>query len=237
MQSDRGSALLIALMSTALLTGLGLALVLTTSTETMISANYRSAQEALYGADAALERSIDDLITNSAWTPLLASGTKSSLTDSSSERRLPAGNTIDLAGMTTSLQSSSDAIYGTDPNRPVWRLYSHAPLASLLPGVTTNGYALVWVGDDLAETDGAPLADSNGILMLHAEAYGEGGSQKAIEATVMRTSTSVNGDNGYTGQRGQDEQNQRFRRNSVQTPGKALTEMQMNLSTGGMVVQ
>jgi len=40
-KDERGIALLIALMSTLLLTALGLALVMTTMTETMITANYR----------------------------------------------------------------------------------------------------------------------------------------------------------------------------------------------------
>jgi len=37
---------------------------------------------------------------------------------------------------------------------------------------------------------------------------------------------------GYTGQRGQDEQNRRARKAAVQTPGKALTQSTMSLTTG-----
>ena len=51
--------------------------------------------------------------------------------------------------------------------------------------------------------------------------------------TVARTDTT-NLERGYTGQRGQDEQNRRARKAAVQTPGKALTQQEMGLSTGGI---
>ena len=44
---------------------------------------------------------------------------------------------------------------------------------------------------------------------------------------------------GYTGQRGQDEQNRRARKAAVQTPGKALgrAELTIGSNTGGFVSQ
>jgi hypothetical protein len=54
-----------------------------------------------------------------------------------------------------------------------------------------------------------------------------------IEMTVARTDTTEL-ERGYTGQRGQDEQNRRARRAPVQTPGKALTMQTLNVSTGGV---
>ena len=54
------------------------------------------------------------------------------------------------------------------------------------------------------------------------EAYGPGGVRRVIEATLARTDTTEL-ERGYTGQRGQDEQNRRARKAAVQTPGKSLT--------------
>ena len=54
-----------------------------------------------------------------------------------------------------------------------------------------------------------------------------------IEMTVAKTDTT-NLERGYTGQRGQDEQNRRARKAAVQTPGKALTQQEMGLATGGI---
>ena len=51
---EEGIALIIALMAVLLLSALGFALVMTTSTETMIATNYRNGNEGLYAADDAL---------------------------------------------------------------------------------------------------------------------------------------------------------------------------------------
>ena len=54
---------------------------------------------------------------------------------------------------------------------------------------------------------------------------------QVIEVTVSRTDTTEI-ERGYTGQRGQDEQNRRARKAAVQTPGKALTCGGVSISTG-----
>ena len=54
-----------------------------------------------------------------------------------------------------------------------------------------------------------------------------------IEITIARTDTTEL-ERGYTGQRGQDEQNRRARKAAVQTPGKALTMQTMTLTAGGI---
>ena len=67
----RGIALIVALMSMLLLTALGLGLVMTTMTETMITANYRDSGEAMYAADAGVERVMQDLLTVPDWNRIL----------------------------------------------------------------------------------------------------------------------------------------------------------------------
>ena len=77
---------------------------------------------------------------------------------------LPDGTSADLTAMTNNLQDDSDLLYGvTTPNRPVWQLYAHGPLASLLPAsmVGANAWVAVWVGDDPGETDNDPSLDGN----------------------------------------------------------------------------
>ena len=69
---ERGAALIIALMSMMLLTALAAAVVMVTNTETMISANHRNSQEALYAADAAVERIVQDLLMTPRWNDVLA---------------------------------------------------------------------------------------------------------------------------------------------------------------------
>lgn len=94
-------------------------------------------------------------------------------------------------------------------------------------------YAVIWTGDDPSETDGNPQADANGVLTLHAEAYGAGGTRKVIEVTVARTNTTEI-ERGQIAQRGQEELNQRARKAAVQTPGRSLSRMNMQVAEGAM---
>lgn len=243
---EDGVALIVALMATMLLTALGMSLVLMSNTETMISANYRNSQEALYAADAAVERVVQDLLLIPRWNDILAAdasyselaGTRSAFIDTNNSftRPLPASTqTLNLLQATDTLQSGTDNLNLWGANNPSWRLFAHAPLSNVLPNtaIDTNMYVAVWVADDPAETDGDPSSDSNGTLTLHAEAYGPMGTHKVIEVTVARTdSTEI--ERGQIAQRGQDELNQRARKAAVQTPGKSLTNMSMDVTSGGL---
>jgi hypothetical protein len=53
--------------------------------------------------------------------------------------------------------------------------------------------------------------------------------KKVIEVTLARTDTTEI-ERGYTGQRGQDEQNRRARKAAVQTPGKTLTRQEISIN-------
>jgi Tfp pilus assembly protein PilX len=258
-RSERGAALLVALMSMLLLTALGLALVLTTSTETMIAGNFRDSQEALYSADAVIERAMQDLLTVPDWNTVLSGATTSAFIDGapSGARQLANGASLDLSqvvnmancgkvescSVTEMNTSTRERPWGV--NNPRYQLYAYGPINDLLPTGTINSpfYVVLMVADDAAETDGDPVHDGStldnpgtGVLTLRAEAFGPGGAHKVIETTVARTD-STELERGYTGQRGQDEQNRRARKSAVQTPGKALTRSEMSLTAGGMAVQ
>ena len=248
LRNEKGTALIIALMSMMLLTALGAAVVMVTRTETMIASNYSSAQEALYAADAAVERVVQDLLMVPRWNDVLSGTSRSAFVDGApnATKTLPGGGTLVLCGdadcaattATGQLQLVTDTANMWGPNNPEWRLFAWSPIRDLLPGgqIDSAMYVAVWVADDPAEDDGDPLADTNGTLTLHAEAHGPGGTRKVIEVTVARTSgTEI--ERGQIAQRGQEELNQRSRKAAVQTPGKGLTNSRMNSSTGGLTVQ
>ena len=71
LRDEQGVALVIALMTSTLLTALGVALIIVTNTETQITANFRNSQEALYAADAGVERVVQDLIMAPRWDDIL----------------------------------------------------------------------------------------------------------------------------------------------------------------------
>ena len=246
--------MLVVLMATLLMTALGLGLVLSTTTETMISSNFANSEEALYAADGAIERVMDDLLTVPDWNSILAGTTRSAFIDGppSGTRTLADGTTINLTQatnmancekITTCSDADMDATTDERPwgeNNPRWNLYAYGPMNQIVPTGTVNSnmYVIVWVGDDQSENDNDPTVDGNaqtnpgmGVLALHAEAFGPRGTHKYIEVTVARTNSNEI-ERGYTGQRGQDEQNRRARKAAVQTPGKGLTKQSLGIQSG-----
>jgi Tfp pilus assembly protein PilX len=256
-RDEHGIAMIIAMMAMLLMTALGIALVLTTSSETMIAGNFSNSSEALYAADAGVERSMEDILTVPDWNKLLDGTTQSAFVDGapSGARTLPDGSTIDLTQaismancqkVTTCSTADMNAVTYERPwgvNNPRWQLYAYAKLSDLLPATDTINspyYVMVMVADDPSENDGDPTKDGavatnpgSGVIAMRAEAFGPRGAHKVIELTLARTDTTEL-ERGYTGQRGQDEQNRRARKASVQTPGKALTMQTMTLSSGGI---
>jgi hypothetical protein len=235
--NEQGTALIVALMAMMLLTALGAVVIMVSRTETAIANNYRNSQEALYAADAAIDRVVQDLLMVPRWNDMLAGITTSSFTDGSAaaQKILPGGGKITLTSATTELQAITDAADEWGLNDPQWKLFAWGPLNEIASGVAIDSpmYVAVWVADDPAETDDDPLSDTNGTLTLHAVAIGPSGTRKVIEITVARTSgTEI--ERGQIAQRGQEELNQRARKAAVQTPGKTLTNMKMNTATGSL---
>ena len=251
-QDERGAALITALLATMLLTALGMAAVLVSNTETMITSNYRRSSEALYAADAAIEIVVQDLLMVPRWNDVISGGAvgapwPSAMTSSfvfgptSGDIDIPGGGIVrlccDSSSVSGQLQSETNSANLWGANNPTWRLYAWGPLNNILPTQTVGGdaFVAVWVADDPSEGDGNPMADTNGVLTLHAEAYGSAGTRKIVEVTVNRSS-STEIERGQIAQRGQEELNQRARKAAVQQTGKALTEMRMNTGTGGLGV-
>jgi Tfp pilus assembly protein PilX len=265
--SERGVALVIALLAMMLMTALGMALMLTSQTETLIGGNFRDSVEGSYVADAGIERVMQDVLTIPDWNTILTSpdgiraGVTSGFVDATLTPTMPDGKQINLVSATNMINCNKvttcsdadlnalegDRLWG--PNNPRYRLFAWGPVNDLNPTATLNSpfYLVVWIADDSAETDSDPNVDGgaqvapytsnpgSGVLTLRAEAFGPGGTHRVIEATLARTD-STELERGYTGQRGQDEQNRRARKASVGTPGAGLGRSQMSLG-GGLVTQ
>lgn len=207
--TQRGATLIVVLMAVALLLSLGLALGLTSATEMRIAAAYTAAEEALYAADAAIERTMLDLQAQPDWTPALAGAVPSTFVDGApaGTRTLPDGSTLDLAQatslarcgkLTPCADAEMDAVTSDRPwgaNNPRWEPYAYGPLSALLPAgaLAAPPYVIVWIGDDGAENDGDPRSDGSapgnpgsGVVTLRAEAFGADGAHRTVEATVAR---------------------------------------------------
>jgi hypothetical protein len=236
---DRGSAIVIALVATVLLSSLGIGVLLLSNTEGAIASNYRAGNETLYAADAAVERVVQDLLLVPRWNDILTGSVQSSFVDASLTPTLPSNVPINLTAMTAEIQAQSDATSPWGPNNPVWRLFAYGPMKDLLSNaaiIENSSYLAVWIADDPADGDNNPAADTNGVLTLLAQAIGIHGTIRAVEVTVAKTDTTEI-ERGQIAQRGQEELNQRARKAAVQLPGKALTASDMNVQTGQMVLR
>ena len=201
--------IILALMVTLLMSALGAALVLTTSSEALIAANFRNAQEGVYAADASLERAMADLGTLADWNAVLDGSASSTFVDGSpgGVRTLADGSFLDLGQTLNVLNcrkvtacSASDLLANTSQrpwgaNNPVWRLFAYGPLSSLLSphAVESAYYVIVMIADDPSENDDDPLRDGQGpmnpgtgVLSLRAEAFGPREARQVVEVTVAR---------------------------------------------------
>ena len=232
--ADRGSALLIALVATTMLSALGLGLVTLSSTETVVASNYRLGSEAAYAADAAIERVVSDVLRIRDWNQILNGQIQSSFVVGGQSPVTPSGQQIDLQAMTADLQAVTNADFRRDANNPRWRLFAFGPLRAMgAPPLPTHAFVIVWIGDDPFEVDGDPFVDGNGVLIARARALGAGRTARAVEITLTRAGLSD--ERGLVAQHGQAQSNEHWRGGAVHRPGRALAALDLNIMTGGMV--
>jgi PilX N-terminal len=210
-----GVALVITLIAVAFFSALGLALVLTTTTERLTTGNYNDSVDALDAAEAALELAAGELAGIDDWNSVLAGARQSRLTDGapSGLRSLPPLS-IDLTALTSqvtcgSRSSCTDAAIRTSTaerpwgnNNARWQPFVYGPLAAFtdVPNVFRGAYVVVLIGDDARETDGDPLVDGGGagqegrnVVRARAEAFVRGGSRRTVEADFVRPCEIVSG--------------------------------------------
>ncbi|MEO8259356.1 MAG: hypothetical protein ABI868_18560 [Acidobacteriota bacterium] len=205
-ESETGMMLVAALMAMLLVSALGAALILLTSSETAIAANFRHSLAALYAADAAAEEALAEVAVVADWDALLTGRIRSRLTAGSpSGTRLVNGALVDLSQLvarsncgkaTTCSASDMDAVTAERPwgaNNPRWQLYADGEIKEFVAGVELPLYVLVLVADDPSETDGDPAADGSGsdnpgagVLLLRAHAFGPRHAHKMIEIAIAR---------------------------------------------------
>lgn len=172
-RGEDGVAVIVAMLAMLLMMALGWALVLSTSSETLVAANFRDSGEAGYAADAALERSIADLSRERDWNVVLSGAVQSSFVDGApgGVRSLADGSTIDLFQRQNLANCSKVSVCGEDElnrvtrarpwgaNNPRWRLYAYGSLAAF--SVDSPYYVVVMVADDGADNDDDPGKDGS----------------------------------------------------------------------------
>lgn len=196
--TERGSALLAALVGSTLLTALGLALAGVSVVEVGIAANHRAGAQAAYAVDAAVEVVVGDLLTTPNWTDILGGVVSSRLTGSGVPPVGPGESPVTLAQLTAVVQAESDAAASWGANSPAWRLFAHGWFYEVAPGFPdSDEYLIAWVADDVGEVDSDPFVDSNRRVQVLARARSARGIERSVVAVVEQTATLT-----VAGQRG-----------------------------------
>jgi hypothetical protein len=182
---DSGAALLMVLVAAAFVAALAFAVIVVSETEQRIEATFERTLKVRSSADAAATRVVADLAPVFDWTATLG-GDSLGPVDAGSSVVTPMGTVVDLAAAGAEIQADSDARAAGALNRPIWRRVESGPLATLTGSTTakTIDYVAVWIADDWWEVDNDPIADSNGVVLVHAEAWGVGGAHASVEVTV-----------------------------------------------------
>lgn len=208
MNSERGIALILVVLITTFLSALGIGLMLAVFMDRLAAGNMSGSVAMLYAADAGIELAAGDVARAEDWDAILGGTLRGSFTDGAPTgvRALPGGGLVDLTAATNQLNcgkatactaaqmnaSSRERPWGA--NNPRWQLFAYGPMEQVAELIRPAAcYLVVWVADDGRELDGNPLADQSeddepghGIVRVHAEAYGAGGSRRAIEAELAR---------------------------------------------------
>jgi hypothetical protein len=205
---ERGIALIMVMLATSFLSALGVGLMLAVFMDRLATGNMNGSVAMLHAADAGLEIAARELALATDWDLALTGAERSSFTDGAPGglRTLPGGESLDLSVATNMLNcgkassctsaqmnaNSRERPWGA--NNPRWQLFAWGRLDGIGQlERPADCYLIVWIADDGRESDGNPLADEtedgepgHGIVRVHAEAYGFGGSRRAIEAELVR---------------------------------------------------
>jgi PilX N-terminal len=195
---ERGAALITALIALLVLSALGLTSVLFTTTEVAVAGAFRDGQEAIYAAEAVLERVVDDLQSAADWNPMLRGLARSAFVDGPPSGPRNVGATVVDLGDETRMINGEDRPWGG--NNPNWNLFAYGRLDRMAPAGTAHSemFVMAWVADDPSENDGDPMTDGigpgnpgSGIVSIRAAAYGPAGLRRSLEARVGRGAAGV----------------------------------------------
>ena len=193
-QSEKGIALVAALMTVTLLAALAGGLVLNAITDMKIAAMHRDGLQALYAVEAVTELLLAEFAAVANIDDALAGVAQSSFLDGGRGQRQVGPLTIDLTAQTNVERCGNASGCGVAPaaNIAWWQLYAHGWLHETTGSrVRPPVYLIAWIGDDPGENDADPLADGqpginpgHGIVALRVHAYGAAGAVRRVNVLV-----------------------------------------------------
>ena len=175
-RSDRGIALIVAMLIMVLLSALGLSLTMVTATEERVAHSVLERERVvLRGGRGTRARGAANFALQPDWSRVLDGTVTSSFIDAAaSVRPWPGGQARTSSEATAFVTCARMTCSSTDmdarkpdrpwgPNNPRWRLFAFGPLSAMSPSgsIDSAEYVAVWVGDDPQENDDNPLLDGD----------------------------------------------------------------------------
>ena len=177
--AERGVALIVSLMAMTVLLAFGAALIVITSTESLIAGNFVSGREALYAAEAIVELVVAELRSGVNLGAALDGTQPSRFVDGApgGVRVRPPEAPLDLAAV---LNLANCAGLSPCAGGSPWRLFAYGPLGDFLPVASSPFYVMALVAPAQADSGGP-------AVRVRGEAFGPRGARRALEITVMAT--------------------------------------------------
>ena len=159
-ESERGAALIFALLAMTILMALGAALVVITSTETIVAGNFRDSRQAFYAAEAAAELAVAELRTRPNWIEFVEGTERSGFVDGEPGglRALPMDAPVDLTSIVNIANCNTPAPCGGVPR---WQLFACGPLRDVAPPGASDSpfYIVALISGGQTGIGGAPRHD------------------------------------------------------------------------------
>jgi len=152
-------------------------------TELRIASAHLRAVQTAYAASAAAHLAVAAVAGQPLSDQWPSAGTVAALGVAAPVMAIAPGETVDLAARTAELDRDASLRWPLGPDTPRWRLVAWGQLPQL-PGSPAR--IAIWIADDVMDGDGIPGTDRNGMLMIRAEAFGQGGAARAVVAHVRR---------------------------------------------------
>ena len=186
--ADAGSVMLLTFLVTTLISAVGLGLITLSGTERAIAGNHQAGVQLLYAAEAMAERVLVDLKADLRWTEALGGVWRSSFVASTAFATTDWGESIDVGAATADLQDETDAASLWGPNTPRWVVFASGSLSDAGRRRVSwrSGLLIAWIADDRSEIDANPATDSNGIVLVTAQAIGPRGLRRTVQVAVGR---------------------------------------------------
>jgi hypothetical protein len=174
--------LILVLLLTSCVASIGGGLAVLGTTEGRIAGSHLRAVQTAYLGEAAARVAIDAIAQTASSSYWPSAGVIPIFSGGARLMAIAPGETIDLDARTAELNADAARQWSVGADTPRWRLAAWG----VLPAMPAFRRAAVWIADDVMDGDGIPGEDSNGMLMIHVEAFGPGGASCLVTAHVQR---------------------------------------------------